>query len=429
MRLPQVPPGFPRRLVYLDVPTRLSPLNVKIVPSARLKTCVKVLANGTKLTDSTETKVYVESSISKAGGDSRLNDHRRESVKQSSRMSSHYQFIRQPDVLPNFRMVAAFPNPYVGEGALQDIWRWLPPFYEGLVMTYIGLYAEAYFPETGRPAIVSESSLRLNGVLRSGLDLPSLGSVGLNQAWPLAQGVNESMAKATCCANPECQKPFTTYQDRQRTSQFLSNGNVLESRYCRSCAACFHKTGRLRSRKGIPNGEFPVIVDANEINESWFREGNSCTCHNPACIVQIPPQAPLFGLKRGIRCRRCFQHARRYKTEWTPPNHFHQAVACDRCGTPSNQLHMWETGLLCDSCNIAHCCYGSSDHAEDPIAQTVPYCGNAGCKSRAAEASTMRCLVEDTQGQVWRCLPCDWSWSLFGLEIPVGQQKYLDETS
>ncbi|KAJ3523857.1 hypothetical protein NM208_g12291 [Fusarium decemcellulare] len=50
----------------------------------------------------------------------------------------------------------------------------------------------------------------------------------------------------------------------------------------------------------------------------------------------------------------------------------------------------------------------------------VPTCANVSCRSIAARLKNIAFYIEDTITNIWRCLICDWGYSIFGQEILHG---------
>lgn len=104
--LPLVPCNLTHRLVYLDVATRMPNEDVTYGPSAltlRSKN-IKRLREGADPFKAAEIKAYVGSSISKQGGRNRLAQHEAAAVNPDSE-GTHYSYIKQDDVVPNFRTI------------------------------------------------------------------------------------------------------------------------------------------------------------------------------------------------------------------------------------------------------------------------------------------------------------------------------------
>ncbi|KAI4594732.1 hypothetical protein KJ359_007535 [Pestalotiopsis sp. 9143b] len=174
-------------VVYLDVPTQLSALNIYHVPNARSRTKrVKTITPGTNLRSISETKVYVGSSASAAGVLKRVTQHMRyanpttEADFRTVERTTHYAFTSQQDVVPNFFLGAG-----VGRADTSDntelIQAWRPVVVlEAILITYLSLLPRGIDTQYC-PAPVP----KLNDFLRDSLDLPDLMNDALNRSWPL----------------------------------------------------------------------------------------------------------------------------------------------------------------------------------------------------------------------------------------------------
>lgn len=297
-------------------------------------------------------------------------------------------------------------------------------------MTYLDLYSgnpeSRSIPHEYRPI----PSMNLDLELREGLGLPRLGQVGLNRAWPLVQGCPGSAIQAYQCANEECGKSTKGAVPGAVRSRFLvplHRNDPLGLRYCKPCVNHYEKEGDLPTRQGIPNGRLHENRHS-AVNKKWFSDGNPRKCYN--CEVHIPEDAFLYGYARGIRCFRCDQYRRSNFKEWnedTSPDSDKDGIPCSicqsRCYIPHS--YQWGSETLCSNCNQARCCYnprrkvkGSSD--------TLGRCSNPSCQSNLPGNPAFYRFVEDIRQNVWRCLICDWAWSLFGLEVPEGLEKDFD---
>lgn len=174
--------------------------------------------------------VYVGSSVLKIGGCARLQQHERYSNKDwrdGESCPTHYRSTRRHDVATNFRIAGVWQNPNVIPESKnhngQDLERWAPVFWEGLLMVYLDLYKQKG-PSIGIStfSMFPDSSYRLANSLRDGLSLPSFASASLNLAWPLVQGVSGGMVVATHCANVDCRWPTVrTTEDIQLATDYV----------------------------------------------------------------------------------------------------------------------------------------------------------------------------------------------------------------
>lgn len=443
--MPQAPAGLLHRLVYLDVPVRAGSQNIRTQPaifSSGAKS--KALKAGTQFQTSMEAKVYVGSAMAKVGGYQRLRTHEREANRPANEREKamHYAFTGQDDVVPNFLVAAVWSNPHVLPGSVdedQDIKRWLPVFLEGLLMVYLGTYHRSNRGYSHKPevqAIFTDASYDLVEKLRCGLQLPDFHDSSLNQAWPLVQGVTMGMVHATQCGNKECQrrkvKAVAPGSEFTTTKRLIALDGPLSLRDCCQCYsfARLHD-GLLRTRKGNNSGHFhfELAFNRDTINAAWFAKGNPRRCTNPSCRVSIPEDADIYGFANGMRCKRCHTFARNNKTEWDEPEQedLENLSGCDSCHGPAPALFLWGQEKLCVDCNTTRCCFGNDGSARPTSPTTIPACANAACRSMKCRLKTRANYVEDIDMNIWRCLICDWSYSVFGVEMPHGLQKAPEE--
>ncbi|KAJ4020145.1 hypothetical protein NW752_005250 [Fusarium irregulare] len=198
LELPEVPYMTKHRLVYTNVPVRVS---VGSIERARKvgKRRVKSLKRGTSLQSVKQTKIYIGSTIAKKGGYARIRCHERGSDGIYEKRNMHYDYTEQEDVVPNFRVIALWSNPECVDSLNpeEDIERWLVVFLEGIMMLYLGTISRYNKPAVDKSsnAIFAEEKYVLVDMLRDDLDLPEFHDHSLNQAWPLAQGVNGGMVR------------------------------------------------------------------------------------------------------------------------------------------------------------------------------------------------------------------------------------------
>jgi hypothetical protein len=204
-------------------------------------------------------------------------------------------------------------------------------------MVYFNTYHRKHKPliPNTRSNPFSEASYELVDQLRQGLDLPDFHKLSLNRAWPLGQGVNGGMTIARRCGNPECQRPKSIPENNQRkrrkfdllenseypdflppTPRLTPLAGSLSVRLCAGCHSFAMKhSGEMRSREGTSNGFFPqeLGLASQLINLKWLERGNPAKCTNPACGVNIPRGANLYGFRNGIRYQKCHSFAREVK--------------------------------------------------------------------------------------------------------------------
>ncbi|VUC23628.1 unnamed protein product [Clonostachys rosea] len=427
LELPKPPVGTRHRLTYADIPVRVGVENIcqrnsKLSTSS--KGTVKSVKSGVVLDPLMEAGVYAGSSLRPSGGMDRVVDHEKAANKVRNIESNikHYKFSAQADVVPSFHIFGLWTNPDAMEQVPeQDPERWMPCFLEGILMAYLGLYTRRNRAFGDKAMIIfSDESYDLVAALREGLQLPNLARWSLNRAWPLMQGVPNGMVTATHCANEGCRAP--------NVGKFPKKPYYFGSKKFRSingdCYGYARKNdGQLRSREGRANGYFAREAFADDVNKVWFADGNARQCYNAACGVAIPEHADIFGFMKGIRCRRCHTHARKNKVEWQPDGVVVDDGTCDKCGSNEVAIHGHGGKMHCDDCNIIQCCFDNETEANNTsrTSKVVHACANPGCQSAAIENMTN--LVEDIVSHKWRCLPCDWSVSTLGVEIPEGLQQ------
>ncbi|KAM0249800.1 hypothetical protein ACHAP5_002669 [Fusarium lateritium] len=150
------------------------------------------------------TGLYIGSSVDKRGGYNRLATHEKEANQEDGLRNRHYTFMRQADAIPNFRVVGLWTNPeFRPADETQDNKKWLPIFFEGILMIYLGMYHErnkSFREEFDH--IFTGPSYELAKLLRKDLMLPDFQFESLNRAWPLIQGfAHGSYGK---CGNDSC---------------------------------------------------------------------------------------------------------------------------------------------------------------------------------------------------------------------------------
>lgn len=441
--MPEVPTIFPHRGVYVNIPIRVPIEDVaQVVSHLADGRTVKGLRAGAQFPPSSDTRVYVGSTLAYRGLNERLRQHEAQINKAFNVSAEHYRFAAQRDVIPNFRMAGTWQNPHLVEGLeLRDTERWVVVLFEGLLMTYLSLYDKVggiADPSvlSGAMGIRTKSSFVLNEQLRAGIELPEFGSVSLNKAWPLVQGVMGGMALVTVCSN--CQR--TTQNGAPGDSPLLTKrlyhdpeDVLLGKRHCIYCYAYARQhAGVLPTREGVPCGRYKYQLHGGQINSAWFEAGNPRKCYNPACGVAIPSNATIYGIENGIRCRRCDAHKQRSNAEWERHEEnedlydTEDQAKCSLCerAASGQGLHWWGAQALCDQCNTTRCVY-NEDGTPGPKA-LLPHCCNAGCKLVVKDHG-LAGLVEDILQHIWRCLACDWTFSVFGVEFPDASMKDLDK--
>ncbi|KAF7545685.1 hypothetical protein G7Z17_g9002 [Cylindrodendrum hubeiense] len=445
LEMPKVPDDFLHRLVYFDVPIRVGQQNIEKAPSKLAqKREVKAVKPGVHIRPSMEAKIYIGSSISKLGGCSRTAKHELEANRPagSRSRSLHYSFSGQVDVVPSFFVAGAWSNPNALEeynDEAQDVTRSLPVFLEGLLMVYLGTYHVVNRPQSeGSVRLFSDASYDLVRRLRKDLQLPCLHPDSLNQAWPLMQGVHGGMVRATRCANVECGRRKVEEQEPgdefKTTTKLVALNGPFSSRYCMGCwLFAMQNDGSMRSREGSTNGYFGRELGFNRdaINAGWFAKGNPRQCSNAACGASIPENANLYGFAKGIRCKRCHDFARHHRKEWDHSDQvgkgqdLEEPISCDLCHDTASTVYTWGQERLCPSCNATRCCFKDGNNTASGPGTTIPSCANAACQSKGSKTSTFVFYVQDIEMSIWRCLMCDWGYSVYGMEVP----HCLDRTS
>lgn len=152
---------------------------------------------------------------------------------------------------------------------------------------------------------------------------------------------------------------------------------------------------------------------------------------NRNCRVPIPHNALLYGLEAGIRCKRCYDFARETGGEWPQQPLASLAFKCTKfrcadCGTTATQAHKWGESKVCGRCNVARCCAETRKPGRKPVS-TLLTCQNAHCDSTYRFNRLLYNLIQDVEKKVWRCLPCDYHYSMFGQEYPIGKGGALPE--
>ncbi|KAK2487118.1 hypothetical protein H9L39_01045 [Fusarium oxysporum f. sp. albedinis] len=122
------------------------------------------------------TKVYTGSTISKEGGFRRIAIHEKEihNTTATAANAKHYTFCRKDSVASNFRVVGLWRNPALldGKTSNQDVKRWLPVFFEGLLIFYFGTCHKTNRIYGDRAFLCSNGSYRLVREVQEGLSLP-----------------------------------------------------------------------------------------------------------------------------------------------------------------------------------------------------------------------------------------------------------------
>ncbi|KAJ3527080.1 hypothetical protein NM208_g10884 [Fusarium decemcellulare] len=77
--------------------------------------------------------------------------------------------------------------------------------------------------------------------------------------------------------------------------------------------------------------------------------------------------------------------------------------------------------MLCEACNTAQYCGIDTNGLVLPGEwETIAAYANAEYQSLSSRYKNTSFYVEDTINNLWRCFLCDWSYSLFGQEVPYG---------
>lgn len=101
-------------------------------------------------------------------------------------------------------------------------------------------------------------------------------------------------------------------------------------------------------------------------------------------------------------------------------------TTCGICREMIAEVHVWDNQqVLCSDCNVNRCSFagdGSPNHNSDTESRTIPACSSAACPCSGfgTKLKAVSFHVEDTIKHIWRCLVCDWSYSVFGQEMPFG---------
>ncbi|KAI0191661.1 hypothetical protein EV127DRAFT_337745, partial [Xylaria flabelliformis] len=139
LNLPRFDDTINHWIVYLDLPARVDLESVEWVDFGRTGRQYRQFKKGADETRCSEMRCYVGSSVNKNGGQVRIRQHQSESGKSpenAKHHSQHYDFIRQKDVVTNFRVAALFDKASEDDSAATQPVQVL----EGLLMTYLGLY-------------------------------------------------------------------------------------------------------------------------------------------------------------------------------------------------------------------------------------------------------------------------------------------------
>ncbi|PTB61692.1 hypothetical protein BBK36DRAFT_1131195 [Trichoderma citrinoviride] len=145
LALPIVPSPCNRRLVYVDVATRLRQEQVReVTRNFRGRPKPYKAATPSDLEDALGIKLFVGLSLNRLGGHTRIRQHEGIANGHLKKViNMHYDEVLKPDVICNFRMISVYQNPYADHSYDgQDPSRWVAPFVEGLIMVYLGLYTE-----------------------------------------------------------------------------------------------------------------------------------------------------------------------------------------------------------------------------------------------------------------------------------------------
>ncbi|KAF5710677.1 hypothetical protein FGLOB1_5354 [Fusarium globosum] len=369
--LPHVPHSFAHRLTYADIAVRAGVSNITHSPGVTGKP-VKSIKPDADLESLIEAKVYVGSTICKLGGYSRIRNHELGSDGKKGE-SSHYNYTKQPDVAPNFRIIGVWSNPLVVESLnnTNDIQRWLPVFLEGILMVYLGLLDRSSKPvvDVSIQALFAESKYVLIDRLRSNLELPDFHNQSLNKAWPLAQGVRGGMIIVNECSNPACRRPKIFNGKKQI---FYTRKGKLSERLCKTCHDNHSRTGKLRT--------------SNRYN--YNKSQGPRVCSNPNC-----------GAVEGKGAPGKFKHDKFDETKW-----------------------------ICNNCWMWQHVHNENRPARPPLADIPTHertCCNPNCgKTQLPDGPKVvwtRTLTA-TGTQEWRCNRCHLFLKSHGIERPTDEE-------
>ncbi|TPX16219.1 uncharacterized protein E0L32_004214 [Thyridium curvatum] len=287
-------------------------------------------------------------------------------------MSLHYQIARQPDNVMNFRIAGAWePVTDVtggdGNGPSRSSHRRMPLLFEGILMTYLGLYLEGEHSDRH-----PECTYSLNKLLRGARSMPNFSASSLNKAWPLYQGApglgltNSSTPYARCCSNPNCDA--TTHTSKSwgwlPNETEKTEDNVL----CTTCLVYWRRKGKMRNANDhaykLKTGRAAkvyicsnLLCGSDKVDKNWgFWDG-------------------FEGRKdiNSILCRQCRVHANNYNGAMRDPAktaHKGKAIPKDRecsypnCNATAADTEHWgrwnglteekdESNILCARC-LAH---------------------------------------------------------------------------
>lgn len=438
LELPIIPQMCQHRLTYVDVAVRVNQEDIEFAPSQltghKNRIDVKQLRENYTLR---QTRCYVGSTVAKQGGWCRVSQHEVQIMKtgdHNTHRSAHYDFARQPDVVPNFRAIAFWDNPFAhgNTTAVDDAKRFMPVLTEALIMVFLGMLHNNWPPQrlfflsrTGvKLTVIDDVALQFIDSLRAGISLPRFSDVSLNIAWPLRFGIIGGLARPIRCANAECGVALVRQSelclDYESASVFFQTGGVFGPFICQSCNHSIRDNGRLRSRAGKSNGYFGLIKA--RINIAWTSNGGERKCGNESCGLAIPLDADVYGYAASMRCYRCHTYRREHKREWQDPNTsavtgLTLPLSCAACAVSTNHPHAWDDQIICGQCYATRCVFNSDNPIRGREGKTHKACGNAGCPVSDTEKIS---FVEDTNSHIWRCTLCDWSYFRLGKELPEG---------
>ncbi len=438
--LPCPSPCFYHRATYADVACCLQKSDIIMGPSnltIGLK-MVKTMSEGarTRLYDA---MLYIGSSNGKNGARMRLLQH--ETVANSPAPSPttsgrHYQRIRQPSVATNFRILSVWQNmDIIADQDHEDRMNWGPVLMEGLLMAYLDTvnppsnysrHNSSYLLDLSLPPAVIDSIRTSN--------MPSFRAASLNSAWPLQQGMRGEIRSVRECSF--CKRLW--HPLGWRSGNFEAIRVLLRVR-CEgppkwSCERCVryaerhdNKLPTLRQRINEGGIYMPF-----HINRAWLHNHpERRRCCNENCGVFIPSDASLYGLEARIRCKRCDRFVQNNRKEWPSESLETLSYVCDEfkcadCSSMTTQAHRWGTELVCTACNATRCC-PENHKSGSRNKETVLTCSVSGCTSTRTYQRMMKHLIQDIKLHVWRCLPCDYHYSMYKKEFPHGKNESLPE--
>lgn len=337
--------------------------------------------------------------------------------------SAHYTAARQPGVSSNFRVLALFERNQYNRHCAHAA--------EGLLMLYLGTVQKSLWQRSG--SFFNQARADLANAV-------SLGYIGLNRAWSLAQGFRSTWVtfrlhgrwvrhgNRDVCGNCQTLRPIGPNSKTHWT------GYMEESR-CHACSNYRRKHGQERPRELYLLHQ--LMIERTKKYDTWLADGNPDVCGNCGVTKPTDPDArrTWTGICEESRCRACSRyfgtHGEERPTSLYARNTIDQhqpwldegnADVCGNCEEPRPENWQQRRWLgFCEQSRCSNCYQYKERHGvERPFSKIPPkrkkradhgpwlaqanadVCGNCGTpRPKNAKPTEFSGFCEES-----RCRPC-----------------------